>query len=292
MTSTSTRTSTVNPPAMRTSVTRTLLRLAVALGIVVAIVIQLLPFYIALTTSLKARDNLSSQWVFPFTEIYVQNFVVAIEDGGILRAMGNSAIITVISTAVVCILGALAAYPLARRDTLGNKVVLGGIVALIMVPPLSILVPVYSLLNQIGGTNTYWGAILLLVTTQLPLAVFLYTAFMRGLPLSIEEAATVDGANLMQLLFRIVFPMLKPVTATVIILTSVAVWNEYALSVFVLRDPEVRTIAPTIGTFFASQGSNLGAAAAAALVSVVPVLLAYLVLQRYFVKGMVAGSEK
>ena len=85
---------------------------------------------------------------------------------------------------------------------------------------------------------------------------------------------------------------LKPVTATVIILTSVTVWNEYALSVFVLRDPAVRTIAPTIGTFFASQGSNLGAAAAAALLSVLPLLIAYLVLQRFFIKGMVAGSEK
>ena len=271
---------------------RVLVRGGIALGLLLAIVAQLLPFYIAFTTALKPRDDLSSQWFFPVGGIFWENFAVAIDDGGILRAIGNSALITVISTAIVCMLGALAAYPLARRPTLGNKIVFGGMVALIMVPPLSILVPLYSLLNQIGGTNTYWGAIIIMVTSQLPLSVFLYAAFMRGLPLSIEEAATVDGANLLQLLFRIVFPMLKPVTATVIILTSVAVWNEYALSVFVLRDPEVRTIAPTIGTFFASQGSNLGAAAAASLLSVVPVLLAYLVLQRYFIKGMVAGSEK
>lgn len=272
--------------------TRVLVRGGIAVGLLVAIVVQLLPFYIALTTALKPRDDLSSQWLPPVDGIFWVNFVVAIEDGGILRAIGNSAIITVVSTAIICVLGALAAYPLARRPTLGNKIVFGGIVALIMVPPLSILVPLYTLLNQIGGTNTYWGAIVIMVTSQLPLAVFLYTAFMRGLPISIEEAATVDGANLLQLLFRVVFPMLKPVTATVIILTSVTVWNEYALSVFVLRDPEVRTIAPTIGTFFASQGSNLGAAAAAALLSVLPVLLAYFVLQRYFIKGMVAGSEK
>ena len=268
------------------------IRVFVAVGLLLAIVVQLLPFYIALTTALKPRDDLSSQWTLPLGGVYWDNFVVAIDDGGILRAMGNSAIVTVVSTALVCVLGALAAYPLARRPTLGNKVVFAGIVALIMVPPLSVLVPVYSLLSQLGAINTYWGAVVIMVTTQLPLAIFLYTAFMRGLPLAIEEAATVDGANLWQLLFRVVFPMLKPVTATVIILTSVAVWNEYALSVFVLRDPDVRTIAPTIGTFFASQGSNPGAAAAAALISVVPVLLAYLVLQRYFIKGMVAGSEK
>ena len=271
---------------------RSLLRGGIALGLLIAVVAQLLPFYIALTTSLKPRTDLSSQWLFPTDGVYWQNFAVAINDGGILMAIGNSAIITLVSTVFICVLGALAAYPLARRKTLGNKIVFAGIIAMIMVPPLSILVPLYSLLNQIGGTNTYWGAVVIMVTTQLPLAVFLYAAFMRGLPIAIEEAATVDGANLLQLLFRIVFPMLKPVTATVIILTSVTVWNEYALSVFVLRDPAVRTIAPTISTFFASQGSNLGAAAAAALLSVIPVLLAYLVLQRYFIKGMVAGSDK
>lgn len=267
---------------------------AIAIGLVIAIAIavQLMPFYVALTTALKPRTDLSSQWLPPADGIYWENFVVAIEQGNILRAVGNSAFITIVSTVLVCLFGALAAYPLARRNTTGNKLVLAGIVALIMVPPLSILVPLYSLLNQLGAINTYWGAIAIMVTTQLPLSVFLYTAFMRGLPLSIEEAATVDGASLLQTLIQVVFPMLKPVTATVIILTSVNIWNEYALSVFVLRDPEIRTIAPTIGTFFASQGSNLGAAAAASLISVVPVLAAYLVLQKYFIKGMVAGSGK
>ena len=267
-------------------------RIAAGVGLLLAVVIQLLPFYIALTTSLKPRTDLSSQWVFPTSGIYGENFRVAIEDGNILRAIGSSALITVCSTILICVLGALAAYPLARRDTLGNKFVFAGIIGLIMIPPLSILVPVYTLLVQLGGINTYWGAIALMVATQLPLSIFLYAAFMRGLPLSIEEAAVVDGAGLLTTLFRVVFPMLKPVTATVIILTSVSVWNEYALSVFILRSPDVRTTAPTIATFFASQGSNLGAAAAAALISVVPVLLAYLLLQRYFIKGMVAGYEK
>jgi len=267
-------------------------RAGIGAGLVLAALIQLLPFYITLTTSLKPRTDLTSQWLLPTQGLYLENFVIAIEDGNILRAIANSAIVTIGSTILVCLLGALAAYPLARRNTVGNRIVLSSIIALIMIPPLSILVPLYSLLNSIGGTNTYWGATAAMVATQLPLSIFLYSAFMRGLPISIEEAATVDGASLVQILFRVVFPMLKPVTATVIILTSVTVWNEYALSVFVLRDPQVRTIAPTIGTFLAGQGSNLGAAAAAALLSVLPVLVAYLVLQRYFIKGMVAGAEK
>lgn len=271
---------------------RALGRAGIALGLLLACAVQLVPFYITLTTATKPRTDLSSQWTLPTEGIYWENFRVAIEGGGILRAIANSAIVTVSSTVLVCLLGALAAYPLARRATRLNRLVLAGIVALIMIPPLSILVPVYSMLVQLDGVNTYWGAVALMVASQLPLSVFLYANFMRSLPVSIEEAAVVDGAGLLQTLFRVVFPMLKPVTATVVILTSVTIWNEYALSVFVLRDPSVRTTAPAIGTFFASQGGNPNAAAAAALLTVIPVVAVYLVLQRSFIKGMVAGYDK
>lgn len=267
-------------------------RLAIGAGLLLAVLVQLLPFYITVTSSLKAKSDLSSQWALPFGEWYWQNFATAVQDGGILRAIGNSAVVTIVATVLVCVIGALAAYPLARRATVGNRLVLAGIVGLIMVPPLSILVPLYSMMTQLKAVNTYWGTILVMVATQLPLAIFLYTAFMRGLPVSIEEAAAVDGASGTQVLFRVVVPMLKPVTATVVILTSVNVWNEYALSVYLMRSTDLRTIAPAIGSFFATSSSDLGAAAAASLISVLPVLVVYLVLQRYFIKGMVAGSEK
>ncbi|UWF77465.1 MULTISPECIES: carbohydrate ABC transporter permease [Microbacterium] len=267
-------------------------RLAIGGGVLLAVLLQLLPFYITVTSALKARSDLSSQWAFPIGAWHWQNFATAVEEGHILRAIGNSAIVTGSTTVLVCLLGALAAYPLARRPTRGNRLVFAGIVGLIMVPPLSILVPLYSMMNQLKAVNTFWGTILVMVAMQLPLAIFLYASFMRGLPLSIEEAASVDGANAVQLLFRIVFPMLKPVTATVVILTGVAVWNEYAISVYLMRSPEMRTIAPAIGTFFATSSSDLGAAAAASLLSVLPVLVVYLLLQRYFIKGMVAGAEK
>lgn len=267
-------------------------RVFLALGLALVVCFQVAPMYIALTTSLKPRSDLSSQWIFPTQELYLKNFEVAVVDGNILRAIGSSAIVTISSTVLVCVLGALAAYPLARRETLTNKIIYSSIIGLIMVPPLAILVPLYTLMTQIHAVNTYWGVVLVMVTTQLPLAVFLYTSFLRGLPISVEESAIIDGASNLNVLFRIVVPMLKPVTATVVILTSVNVWNEYALSVYMLRSPEVRTVAPTISTFFSSSGVDLGPAAAASLISVMPVLIAYLVLQKWFIRGMVAGAVK
>jgi raffinose/stachyose/melibiose transport system permease protein len=271
--------------------TNRLFNAVVGVVLLLAALIQLVPFYVAVTTAFKPVTDLSSQLVPPH-ELFFGNFLTALNQGNILRAVGNSILITVISTVLVCLLGAMAAYPLARRLTAVNKTVSLVIVGLIMVPPLSILVPLYTMMNQLHAINSYWGVIAVMVTGHLPLAIFLYTAFMRSLPLSIEEAATVDGANMLQILFRIIFPVLKPVTATVIILSGVSIWNEFSLSGYLLAKPSVQTIAPAIGSFFSQQSSNLGAAAAASLIAVIPVLVAYLFLQKYFIKGMVAGAEK
>lgn len=267
-------------------------RMLIAVGLLLMVLVQLVPFYITLTTALKPKTDLSSQWLPPMGTFTLQNVVTAVTQGNILTAIGNSAIVTVGSTVLVCLIGALAAYPLARRTTRLNAGISFGIIGLMMIPPLSTLVPLYVIMRQIGALNTHWGIILVMVAGNLPVAIFLYTAFIRGLPVSIEEAASVDGAKPFQILFKIVFPMLKPVTATVIILTSVGIWNEFALSGFFLQSPEMRTIAPTIASFFSSSGSNMNAAAAASLLSVVPVLIAYLVLQKYFIKGMIAGAGK
>ncbi|MBE6481871.1 carbohydrate ABC transporter permease [Actinomyces ruminicola] len=265
----------------------------IGLGLlVILLLLQLLPFYVTLTSSLKERTDLSSQWAFPFAAATIENFRTAIEDGNILRAVINTVVVTLCATVLICGLGALAAYPLARRRTPINGIVKAAIVALMMIPPLAILVPLYTFLNQIGGVNSYWATILVLTAGQLPLSIFLYSSFIQALPISIEEAAAIDGAGPVGILFRVVFPMLKPVTATVVIMTSVNVWNEYALSNYLMTKPNTQMIAPAIASFFAAQSSNLGAAAASALIAAVPILVAYLFLQRYFIEGMVAGSGK
>ena len=265
---------------------------ATLFGLFVIAIIQLTPFYIAVTTALKPKTDLSSQWLPPFGGLYLGNFATAIEQGQILRAILNSVIVTSVSTGLVCLLGALAAYPLARRLSRLNRGVMILIIGALMIPPLSILVPLYTLMNQIHAVNTLWGAILIMVTGQLPLSIFLYASFMRTIPFALEEAATVDGANILQILFRIVFPLLKPVTATVTIVAGVFIWNEYQLSLYLLTTPETRTIAPAIGAFFSQYSSNLGAASAASLMGMTPILIAYLFLQKYFINGMVAGAER
>ena len=267
-------------------------RIAIYLFLGIVMVCQMLPFYLALTTAAKPPTDLSSSLVPRFKDIEWSNFTRAITEGGIFDAIGNSIIVTASTTLLVCIIGAAAAYPLARRRTRGNALVSGVIVAVMMVPPLSILVPLYSMLVQIQGVNTYWGIILVLTAIHLPLPIFLYTAFIRAVPEAIDEAGMIDGANRFTIFVRLIMPTLKPVTATVIIMTVNGVWNDYSLSNFILSDRSVQTIAPRVGSFFATQTNNLGVAAASALIAALPVIIAYVFLQRYFIEGMVAGVEK
>lgn len=254
--------------------------------------VQLLPFWLALCASSKPADDLSSTLFLRVKDFQWSNFADAISEGGILRSVLNSAIVTVCATALVCLLGAAAAYPLARRQTKGNKLVSGGILSLMMIPPLSTLVPLYTMMVDLDGLNTYWGIILVTVAGNLPLSIFLYTAFIKAIPQSIDEAGMIDGANRFTIFFRLILPLLKPVTATVVIMTSVGVWNEYAMSNYLITDPDKQLIAPRVASFFAMQTSNLGVGAAAALIAAVPIVVVYLFLQRYFIAGMVAGVEK
>ncbi|MEJ1229718.1 MAG: hypothetical protein WDM88_02330 [Galbitalea sp.] len=126
-------------------------------------VLQLLPFWVAITTATKSPSDTTPQLVPPLTGIFWQNFAMAVGDGHVLLAILNSVIVTGVSTAFVCLLGAAAAYPLARRLTRWNRLLTSLILALIMIPPLSILVPLYSMLTSMHAINTYWGIILVMV---------------------------------------------------------------------------------------------------------------------------------
>lgn len=267
-------------------------RWAIYLFLIIVCLCQLLPFYLAITTSLKPSDDMSPSLVMRTHDLAWSNWSQAVGEGGILKAVFNSAVVTVCATLLVCVFGAAAAYPLARRITRWNKFISAFILSMMMIPPMSILVPLYTFLVQIGGINNYWGIVIVLTAEKLPLSVFLYTAFIKAIPPAIDEAGALDGANHLQVFNRLILPMLKPVTATVVIMTGSAVWNEFALSSYILTDPQIQTIAPRVASFFSVNTNNLGIAAAAALIAAAPMVVAYMFLQKYFIAGMVAGSVK
>ncbi|MCM3115364.1 carbohydrate ABC transporter permease [Neobacillus sp. MER 74] len=252
---------------------------------------HILPFYLLTTTSFKAVDDVSSKWAFP-GYWYIDNFINVWHGANLGQAFFNNIIITVVSVVLTIIIGAFAAYPLARYKSRLNRFMYTLFISVLIVPPLTILVPLYKMFVDVGAMNSYWGIILLHVTFHLPLTIFLYTGFIGTIPRELDEAAMIDGCTRVGLFLRIIMPLLKPVTATVVILIGVGIWNDYQFSVFFLSAPESRTITVSLSSFFGQYTNNIGWVAAGSLTAVLPITIAYLFLQRYFITGLNAGSVK
>ncbi|MFC7442072.1 carbohydrate ABC transporter permease [Laceyella putida] len=254
-------------------------------------VFHIVPLYLLASTSFKKDSDLSSKWVFP-DYLYLDNFKNAWENANLGTAFVNNFLITVIALSLVLVIGALASYPLARFQTKLNKFMYVLFISALIVPPLTILVPLYQFIVELGGLNSYWAIIALHVTFNLPITIFLYTGFINTIPRELDEAAMIDGASRIGLFFRIILPLLQPVTVTVIILTGVTIWNDYQFSVFFLQNSEMATITVALSTFFSMFNNNIGWVAAGSLLGMLPVTILYLFLQKYFIEGMSAGAVK
>ena len=261
---------------------------AAALGIVV---FHFIPFYILVSVALKRQMDTSSRWKMP-GYIQLDNFSTALAKGNLVHAVFNTLLITVVAVVLIVLVGAMAAYPLSRVKTKMNRLILSFIVSVMMVPPLSVLVPLYKTMVAIGGINKFWGIIMVSVTYNLPISIFLFTNFIATIPRELDEAGMIDGCSRFGGFYRVVMPALKPVTASVVILTSVYIWNDYAFQLYFLQKSQCRTITLAIASFFTENASDLNAGAAAALLAIVPPILLYLSMQKYFIKGIADGAVK
>ncbi|TVY08175.1 carbohydrate ABC transporter permease [Paenibacillus cremeus] len=253
--------------------------------------IHILPFYILITTSFKAMDDLSSKWMFP-GYLYLDNFINAWYDAKLGIAFKNNLIVAVTSIVFIVIVGSIAAYPLSRRQTKWNKFIYMLFISALIVPPLTSLVPLYKFMVDLGGMNQYWGIILLHISFHLPMTIFLYTGFISTIPKELDEAGMIDGAGHFGLFYRIILPLLKPITATVVILHGVSVWNDFQFSLFFLQKPELRTVTVALSSFFGEDGNKVGWVAAGSFMGALPMIVIYLFLQRYFITGLSAGAIK
>ncbi|MCA0972029.1 carbohydrate ABC transporter permease [Halobacillus litoralis] len=261
------------------------------LAIVISL-LHLVPFYILITTSLKANNDFSSKWLLP-TEWRWDNFTSAWENASLGTAFFNTTVITAVAAALLIVFGSLAAYPLARMNTKLNKFIYFLFIAIMIIPPLTALVPLYQMVVDMGLMNTRLVAVLNNLAAFLPLTIFLYAGFIRStIPKELEEAAKIDGAGTLMIFFRIVFPLLKPITATVLIISCVFIWNDYQFAIFFLQDKEVQTLTVALSSFFGQNLSQLNLVAAAALMSMLPMTILFLFLQKYFVAGLSSGSVK
>lgn len=262
--------------------------------LIIAICIMcLIPFYVLLVLALNSPERVFYEGNIFVPDFCWQNFIDAWSKSKIGMAMLNSAIITAGTLGLTIMTGGLAGYAIARHNTRYNKFVFGQLLSCMMIPGIINTVPLYTLMRKINAVNTLWGMILVCSTLALPSAVFIYATFIRALPKELDEAAALDGCTGFSTFWRVIFPAIKPATASFIILNGFGIWNNYAQAVFFLQSRSKQNIPQALSVFFQQfGGAKWHLMASTAVIAVIPVIIIFLVFQKQFIQGLTDGALK
>lgn len=270
------------------------MKLARSLLAIVLIVFFVGPIYWLVNTSLKSPIELlgNDVQVFP-KSFFLGNYTDAFEKSGLVRAFWNSIFVSVTSTVIIIFLIAAPAYYFARKKNKLTRSMSGWILISQVFPVSLIIIPMFLTLQRFNLINTTWGLILVYVVTNTPFSLWLLRSFIISIPFEIEEAAAIDGANLLQILRKVLAPLLIPGFVVVSIFTFVNVWNEFFFALVLLSDPDKSTLPLKLAQFVGSEGRALvGTLSAATVISTIPAFLMYAVIQRKFSANLISGAVK
>lgn len=260
---------------------------------ILAALLFLAPLYIVVVNAFKTQVETARSILALPAALNWSNFSTAVEKTNFFVTLRNSTIITLISVVLITLTSAMGGYVICRNYQRRfyhflDKFLMAGM----MISFQMIMIPVYKMLKSWSLLNTFAGAILIMVGTSVSYATFLNVGFVKTIPKELEEAALIDGCSKWGTFWRIVFPLMKPITTTVAALHMLWMWNEFSVSLIVLQKKEIRTIAMQQYYFFGQHISNYNAAFAAACLSLIPVIAFFFLAQKNLAGGMTDGAVK
>ena len=264
---------------------------ALELLMIAVAVAFLFPVYALVTLSLKDQQQVAASPLGLPTAPTFDNFANAWERASFGDALLNSTVITAASVVLLIGIGSFAAYFVARCQTrLGYGLYVLFLLGIVLPFQLG-MIPLFSMVDGAGLLGTYQGMILFYTGIQLPFTIFLYTGFIRALPNDYADAALIDGASHFRAFRQVVFPLLRPVTGTVLILNAVFVWNDFLTPLLYLGGSEKETIPVRVFSFVGQFVSDHGLVFAGLVLAALPILAIFLVLQKYVIKGFSSGLK-
>lgn len=275
-----------------------LLKIAGNIIVVALCALYLFPIYLIFTNSFKSRSEMYENMVALPEKFSFQYYESALGKMNFSVSLRNSILLTVISIGIIVVLTSMTAWMFVRSNNKLSKLLFGILVATMLIPFQTIMMPLMQEMNWIGRTfgirmtDSIPGLIFMYVGFGAGMGVFLYHGFISSIPVSLEEAAIIDGCSTWKVFWKIVFPVLKPTTMTVIILDVIWIWNDYLLPSLTLKSTANRTIPISTAKFFGQYTISWNEAMAALVVTIVPVAVFYLFCQKYIVKGVAAGAVK
>ena len=255
----------------------------------------LYPIYLVVINSFKKKAYISkAPFSLPFGKMYIgiENYVSGIAKTGFLQAFGWTLFITICSVAVIILCTSMCAWYLGRVHNKVTKAIYYLCLFSMIVPFQMVMFPLSKIANQLR-LNTPWGLIIIYLGFGAGLAIFMFSGFIKSIPLEIEEAAMIDGCSPIQTFFLVVFPILKPTAITIAILETMWIWNDYLLPYLVLDINKYKTISIAVQYLRGGYGSiDMGAMMGVLVLAIIPIILFYLFCQKYIIEGVVAGAVK
>lgn len=256
----------------------------------VVAVIFAFPFYVLVNLALRQANDQTSPLV-PTSSPTLDNFAAAWNEADLGLAILNSLTVTVFSVIIIVGVSAMAAYPLVRLTWSLSRVSYWLVMVGLLLPFQVALIPLYVTIRDLGLLGTVWSLVIFYAGLQVPFSVFLYTGFLRAMPREFEEAAAVDGASPFTTFWRIVFPMMRPVTGTVLILNAIFVWNDFLTPLLYLSGSGSQTIPVALFSFVGEYAANWPVVFAGLIIGIAPILVAYFLLQKSVIQGFSGGLK-
>ena len=263
------------------------------IGIGLATLIMMVPIYYFLISAFKTRKDIIKFPLLLNKELFtLENFPYVIKKIQYWKALGNTAFITLMALIIVIVCASLAGFAIARIKSRGFSTYYKLIVTLMVIPFIGCLLPLVTIATKLNLYDNIWGCIVIQAAWNMPFAVFLYTGFMGSLPGELEEAAYIDGSSVFGVYWRVFLPLLAPVTATCAIRQGTGIWNDYLVSRSLLNENKLPTLMVGINAFNGQRGQEMGYIMTGVLLVSVPMIILFLCLQKYFIKGIAAGAVK
>ncbi|MFG3142810.1 carbohydrate ABC transporter permease [Streptomyces sp. NPDC048211] len=268
-------------------------RTFIYLSLVVASLVVLLPLTVIFLTSLKTSREASDGGALslPGNWLNFSNYATAFSDGHMLTAFGNTAFILLFSLTGTVVIGSMTAYAIDRFRFRAKKLVMGLFLIATLVPGVTTQVATFQVVNSFGLFDTRWAPILLYMGTDI-VSIYIFLQFIRGIPVSLDEAARLDGANSFTIYRKIIFPLLKPAVATVVIIKGITVYNDFYIPFLYMPSQELGTVSTALFRFKGPFGAHWESISAGAVLVIVPTLVIFLFLQRYIYNGFAQGATK
>lgn len=264
------------------------------LSLVVASVVVLLPLLVVLLTSLKSSQEMandSGALQLPDNLLNFENYVTAFQDGRMLAAFGNTAFILLFAITGTVIIGSMAAYAIDRFTFRFRKLVVALFLVATLVPGVTTQVATFQIVDSFGMFDTRWAPIALYMGTDI-VSIYIFLQFVRSIPISLDESARLDGANAFTIYRKIIFPLLKPAIATVVIVKGITVYNDFYIPFLYMPSEELGVISTSLFRFKGPFGAHWENISAGAVLVILPTLVVFLFLQRYIYNGFTRGATK